>query len=221
MEKVQVQALRGINLDVKKGEFLAIMGASGSGKSTMLNAVGCLDIPTKGNIFLDNQNIAHLSESNLAQIRGRKIGFVFQRFNLISSLTAIENVMLPMTFQNISRERRLRRAELLLGKVGLSHRINHFPGQLSGGELQRVAIARALVNDPEVILADEPTGNLDSKSGQEIITLLKDLHKKEHRTIILVTHDHNIARQSERIAHLKDGQIIDFTIDGQLPKVPA
>ncbi len=211
IEELEYPALRGVNLDVYTGEFLAIVGASGSGKSTMLNSVGALDIPTKGEIFLDGQNIAHLSESNLAQIRGRKIGFVFQAFNLIRSLTALDNVILPMTFQNIPQEEKLRRGKNLLAAVKLEQRMNNLPSQLSGGESQRVAIARALVNDPEVILADEPTGNLDSKTGEEILSLLKNLQKKQGKTLIMVTHDTKIASQADRIAHLSDGQVIKIT----------
>jgi len=209
--EVEYPALQGANLDVYLGEFLAIMGPSGSGKSTMLNSVGALDVPTKGKILLDGQDIAHLEESDLAQIRGKKIGFVFQAFNLIPSLSALENVMLPMTFQGISGEKKVARAKKLLDAVKLSHRMENLPAQLSGGEKQRVAIARSLSNDPEVILADEPTGNLDSKTGVEIINLLKDLQKKEGKTLIMVTHDTKIATQSDRTAHLSDGQIIKIS----------
>jgi len=206
--EVQYPALRGASLDVFKGEFLTIIGASGSGKSTMLNAIGALDVPTRGKILLEGTNIAHLSESDLAQIRGRKIGFIFQAFNLVTSLNSLENVMLPMTFQNIPRYKRIKRASELLNLVGLGHRLNNQPGQLSGGEKQRVAIARALANNPDVILADEPTGNLDSKTGNEILALLKKLQKEERKTLIMVTHDLNIAKQADRTAHLSDGKII-------------
>lgn len=211
IKELEYSALRGINLDVFLGEFLTIMGQSGSGKSTILNSIGALDVPTRGKILLDGKDIAHLSESDLAQIRGRKIGFVFQAFNLISSLTAFDNVLLPMTFQGISNEKKVYRARNLLSAVGLSHRLNNLPSELSGGEKQRVAIARALVNDPEVILADEPTGNLDSKTGSDILTLLKNLQRKEGKTLIMVTHDDKIAKQADRIAHLSDGQIIKIT----------
>jgi len=206
--QVEVNALRGLNLDIKTGEFLAIMGRSGSGKSTAVNMVGCLDIPSKGNIFLDGRNIAHLSESQLAQIRGRKIGFIFQQFNLIGTLTALENVMLPMTFQGTLREERTQRAKEILKMVGLEERIHHRPNQLSGGEQQRVAIARSLVNDPEVILADEPTGNLDSKTGDSVMNFLTNLHEEKNKTIIMVTHDKHIASHADRIEYLKDGQIV-------------
>ena len=187
------------------------MGASGSGKSTMLNSVGALDIPSKGQILLENIDIATLDESNLAQIRGKKIGFVFQAFNLISSLSALENVMLPMTFQGISRKERIEKATKLLNLVGLGNRLDNRPRELSGGEKQRVAIARALANDPEVILADEPTGNLDSNTGKEIIELLKKLQKEQGKTLVMVTHDVNIAKQADRIACLSDGKVIKIS----------
>jgi putative ABC transport system ATP-binding protein len=210
--EVDVPALRGMNLVVHSGEFLAVMGPSGSGKSTFMNMVGCLDVPTKGKIFLEGQNIASLAESDLAQIRGKKIGFVFQQFNLIQTLSALENVMLPMIFQDMPRWARLKRAKILLGKLGLANRMHHLPTQLSGGEQQRVAIARALANDPEIVLADEPTGNLDSKTGLEIISFLKNLHDKEHKTVVVITHDKNIANYAKRIAYLKDGKCIGCTI---------
>jgi len=208
MGKVDVNALSGLDLEVRHGEFIAIMGPSGSGKSTAMNLVGCLDLPSKGSVWLESRNIAHMRESSLAQIRGRKIGFIFQKFNLIGTLTALENVMLPMIFQGVPSEKRKERAKKLLEMVGLGDRVNHKPSELSGGQQQRVAIARALANDPEVILADEPTGNLDSKSGENVINFLKELHHKENKTIILVTHDINIAHQAEKIYHLKDGKII-------------
>lgn len=207
--EVEVPALRGINLNIKQGEFLSIMGPSGSGKSTMLNSVGCLDTPTTGEIFLDGHNIAHLGESTLAQIRGRKIGFIFQTFNLIPTLSALENVTLPMMFQNVEKEKRIKRGKELLSLMGLGERITHRPNELSGGERQRVAIARALANDPAVILADEPTGNLDSKTGKDILDLLKGLHEKENKTIIMVTHDASLARHADRIVRLKDGMIVN------------
>ncbi|OIO61739.1 hypothetical protein COY26_03445 [Candidatus Woesearchaeota archaeon CG_4_10_14_0_2_um_filter_33_10] len=208
MGKVEVNALRGMNFSVKKNEFVSIMGPSGSGKSTAVNMVGCLDIPTKGEVYLDGKDIAHLPESTLAQIRGRKIGFVFQTFNLIQTLSAKENIILPMIFQGIPADKREKRAEKLLKLVQLEERMNHKPAELSGGERQRVAIARALANDPDVILADEPTGNLDSKTGQVIMKFLKDLNKKEGKTIIMVTHDSELAKNADRIAYLKDGVII-------------
>lgn len=205
LDEVKVEALRGLNVNIYEGEFVAVMGVSGSGKSTSLNMIGCLDIPSKGSVYLDGQDISKLSESDLAQIRGRKIGFIFQTFNLIPTLTAKENVMLPMIFQGYDKNKREKRAEQILRDVGLEQRMNHNPGQLSGGERQRVAIARALVNDPNVILADEPTGNLDSKTGLEIMQLLNGLHEKQKKTIIMVTHDSNLAKHAKRIIMLKDG----------------
>ncbi len=203
-----VNALRGINLDVMPGEFLAIQGPSGSGKSTAMNLVGCLDVPSRGEIYLDGQNIARLSESNLASIRGRKIGFIFQKFNLIETLTAFENVVLPMTFQGISEADRNKRAKQLLEQFGLGDRMHHKPGELSGGQQQRVAIARSLAVDPPVILADEPTGNLDSKTGKEVMEFLRELHKHRDKTIVLVTHYDSLARMADRVEYLKDGVII-------------
>jgi len=202
-----VKAVCDVDLAIKKGDFVAIIGPSGSGKSTMMNLVGALDLASKGDIFLDNVNIEHLHESELAQIRGKKIGFVFQTFNLIPTLTALENVMLPMTFQGIEKEERLERATELLNKVKLSHRIYHLPSELSGGERQRVAIARALANDPEVILADEPTGNLDSKTGEEIIQMFIKLNK-EGKTIIMVTHDLDMAKHANHVIRLRDGMVV-------------
>jgi putative ABC transport system ATP-binding protein len=208
MGDVEVPALRGLNLTIRDGEFVAIMGPSGSGKSTAMNMVGALDVPTKGTIYLDKHNIAKLSESNLAQIRGRRIGFIFQQFNLIPTLTALENVILPMTFQNKPKEERIARAKKLLNLVELGDRMHHRPNELSGGQQQRVAIARALANDPEVILADEPTGNLDSTTGVEMINFLKKLNKEQNKTIIMVTHDDKLAKQADKIENLKDGIIV-------------
>ncbi len=205
--EVEVPAVRGINVDIKKGEFVSIIGKSGSGKSTTLNMIGCLDIPTKGNIYLDRKNIAHLDEATLAKIRGKKIGFIFQTFNLIPSLNTIENVTMPMIFQDYTVEQRERRAKRLLESVGLGHRLTHKPSELSGGERQRVAIARSLANDPEVILADEPTGNLDTKTGEQILALLSKLHKEKGKTLIIVTHDLYVAKRADRIIKLKDGQV--------------
>ena len=208
MDEIDFPALSGMNLDVNKGEFLAVVGPSGSGKSTALNAIGALDVPTQGVIYLDGKDISKLSESELAQIRGKKIGFVFQSFHLIPSLSALDNVALPMTFQGYSRNERTERARSLLDSVGLGDKLRNLPGQLSGGERQRVAIARALANDPEVILADEPTGNLDSKTGEEILNLLKLLNKKNGKTLIVVTHDEKIAKEADRIAYLADGKVV-------------
>jgi putative ABC transport system ATP-binding protein len=208
MGDAQVHALRGISILVRRGEFVAIMGPSGSGKSTAMNMIGCLDIPTKGSVLLDGGDISRLSESELARIRGRKIGFIFQKFNLIPTLTAKENVMLPMIFQGTPERERHRRGEDLLELVDLKDRMEHRPNELSGGQQQRVAIARALAVQPEVILADEPTGNLDSKTGATVMDFLKKLHREHGTTIVLVTHDEHVARNAQRIAILKDGQIV-------------
>ncbi len=204
-----VQALRGLSITVNQGDFLVVMGPSGSGKSTAMNMVGCLDMPTRGRVLLDGQDIARMSEGELAKIRGKKIGFIFQKFHLINSLSAIENVALPMIFQGIPEEERMARAQKLLGMVNLGHRMNHRPSQMSGGEQQRVAIARALANDPEIILADEPTGNLDSKTGAEIMEMLRGLHNKEKKTIVLITHDVRLKLDHERIVYLRDGKNVD------------
>lgn len=209
MGDIEVHALKDVSLKIHKGEFVAITGSSGSGKSTMMNLVGCLDKPTKGDIFLDDRNIAHLSESRLSEIRGKKIGFVFQQFNLIPTLSAVENVMLPMEFQDVSSSKIKERAEKIMGLVGLKDRMYHKPTELSGGQMQRVAIARSLSNNPEVVLADEPTGNLDSNTGEYILNFLQDLHKQDGKTIIMVTHDRNLVRYAERIIQLKDGIIVD------------
>lgn len=205
MGDVKVHALRGLNLKIKKGEFVAIQGPSGSGKSTSMFLVGCLDTPSRGKVFLEGRDISTLRESDLAQIRGRTIGFVFQQFNLLPTLTALQNVELPMIFQGIPETKRLKRAKELLTSLGLAGRMDHKPTQLSGGEMQRVAIARALLNNPEVVLADEPTGNLDSKTGEELMKLFNSLHKDHNKTIIMVTHDKNVAKQADRIIRLKDG----------------
>jgi putative ABC transport system ATP-binding protein len=206
-----VKALDGIDIKIEKGDFVAIMGPSGSGKSTGMNLVGSLDTPTKGEIRLDNRDISHLDESQLAQLRGKKIGFIFQSFNLIPNLTAIENVMLPMMFQGVDKKTRQKKAEEILKLVELSDRMDHYPNQLSGGQQQRVAIARALANNPEVILADEPTGNLDTKTGNMVLEFLEKLHK-QGKTIIMVTHDANLAKEHARTIYwLKDGKIEKVT----------
>jgi len=206
--KVPVTALKNINVDVYEGDFIVILGASGSGKSTMMNMIGALDDPTKGKIYLDGEDVSKFSESELAQARGKKIGFVFQQFNLMPILDAVGNVTLPMTFQNIEEGEREKTARKLLEKVGLGERMDHRPAELSGGEQQRVAIARALANNPEIILADEPTGNLDSKTGLQIMTLISKLQKEEKKTVILVTHDTNLVKYAHRTIILKDGMII-------------
>jgi len=207
MGESEVKALSNVNLNIKRGDFIAIVGPSGSGKSTMMNLVGALDLASRGDIFLDGQNIEHLHESELAQIRGRKIGFVFQTFNLIPTLTALENVELPMMFQNIPKRERTEKAKKLLEEVKLGHRMKHLPNELSGGERQRVAIARALANNPEVILADEPTGNLDTKTGEEITQMFINLNK-QGKTIIIVTHNVDLAKHANKIIKLRDGEIV-------------
>ena len=202
----KVHALAGVSLSVKRGEFLAIVGKSGSGKTTAVNMIGCLDIPTKGDVILDRKNISHLSENKLAFLRGRKIGYIFQKFNLVKSLSAQENVELPMMFQEVSVRRRRRRSRRLLKEFEMEDKLENKPGQLSGGQQQRVAIARALANNPEIILADEPTGNLDSKTGVVVMNYLKKLHKMG-KTIILVTHDDKLSDLADRIVTLVDGRI--------------
>lgn len=206
LDKVIVNALNGISFEISKGELVAIMGPSGSGKSTAMQIIGSLDLPTEGTIKIDSIDISKLSKPELAQLRGKKIGFIFQTFNLISSLTALENVMLPMLFQNLDKSKQKEKAKELLTLVGLHDRVNHLPSELSGGQKQRVAIARALANDPEIILADEPTGNLDSKTGEEIINLLLELNKKGS-TVLIITHDPNIAKRAKRVITIKDGLI--------------
>lgn len=203
----EVNALRGMTLKIEKGEFYALQGPSGSGKSTAMHILGALDTPDKGSVQINGKTISLLSENELAQLRGRTIGFVFQQFNLIPTLTALENVMLPMIFQGTPEGERKKRAIELLKEVELLERKDHTPSQLSGGQQQRVAIARALANDPEIILADEPTGNLDSATGEKIFELLKRLHKKG-KTIVLITHDDRLAIKAETIAYIKDGAIM-------------
>jgi len=207
MGDTEVKALRGLNLNIYLGEFVVIQGPSGSGKSTAMNMVGCLDTPTKGTIHLDGKNISELHESDLAQLRGKKIGSIFQQFNLINTLTALENVMLPMTFQGVSKEERQKKAKNILTFLGLGNRIDHRPNELSGGQQQRVAIARSLANDPDIILADEPTGNLDSKTGKEVMELLIKLNKEKNKTIVMVTHDDHLGKFAQKTYFLKDGAI--------------
>ncbi|MBI4283082.1 MAG: ABC transporter ATP-binding protein [Chloroflexi bacterium] len=205
MGKRELPVLKGITLNIEKGEMVAVMGASGSGKTTMLNLIGCLDTPTSGSYYLEDREVSRLGGNELARIRGEKIGFIFQTFNLLSRLTALSNVELGMTYTGgIDR----RRALEALAKVGLSDRAHHRPTELSGGEQQRVAIARAIVKNPSLFLADEPTGQLDSRSGEEIISILSSLHNERGITLLLVTHDAHIARFCQRIIHIKDGEII-------------
>jgi len=206
MGEVKVKAIDGLNLKIGGSESIAIMGPSGSGKSTLLHLVGCLDRPTRGKVFIDGKDVSNLNDNQLAVIRRKKIGFIFQFFNLIPSFTALGNVELPMMFSRIPN--RKEKAKELLKTVGLEHRIHHYPSQLSGGETQRVAIARALANDPQIILADEPTGNLDSKSGKEVVDVLVKLNREKGVTLLIVTHDNLIARYAKKIIKLKDGKIV-------------
>ena len=205
---VEVHALRGVTLSIDRGEYVAVMGASGSGKSTLMNILGCLDTPTRGTYHLDGQEIGRLGSDALAEIRNRKIGFVFQSFNLIPRTSALENVQLPLFYRNLSlREQRAQAAEAL-ARVGLGERLSHYPSQLSGGQQQRVAIARALVSSPAILLADEPTGNLDTESSREIMEVLNGLNRNEGITIILVTHEHDVAAYAAREIDVKDGRIV-------------
>ncbi len=208
LDKVELTALKGVSLEINPGDFVTIMGPSGSGKSTLLNMVGALDFPTKGNLFLNGKNVSSLSENELAQLRGKTIGFIFQEFNLLPNLNALENVMLPMVFQGMPEKEREEKAKSLLVSVGLENRILHQPAELSGGERQRVAIARAFANDPEMVIADEPTGNLDSNTGKMIMEILEGFHKDKKKTVVVVTHDPNIASYSEKIINIKDGQVV-------------
>ena len=206
--KIELNALKGINLEINPGAFVTIMGPSGSGKSTLLNMIGLLDVPSQGKTFVRGKDITTLSENQLSELRGKTIGFIFQEFNLLPNLNALENITLPMVFQGVSEEERKERAKELLVKVGLKDRILHQPAELSGGERQRVAIARAFANNPEVVIADEPTGNLDSTTGKKIMEILADFHQREKKTMVVVTHDPNIADYSESIINIKDGKIV-------------
>ena len=201
-----VHALRGVSFSIEVGEFVSIMGPSGSGKSTLMNIVGCLDTPSKGTYLLNDKNVGNLDEEQLAGIRNREIGFVFQKFHLLPRSSALENVALPLQYASVKQSERLIRAEEVLDKVGLSHRLTHKPTELSGGEQQRVAIARALVNSPSILFADEPTGNLDSKTGHQVLEIFKDLNKRG-QTIVVITHEREIAEQSQRTITIKDGEI--------------
>jgi putative ABC transport system ATP-binding protein len=206
MGEIEVHALDGVSLDIYKGEMVAIMGPSGSGKSTLMNILGCLDLPTSGEYILDKESVGTMTDDQLAGIRNRKVGFVFQSFNLLSRSSALSNVELPLRYAGV-KEGRLRLAREALETVGLGDRVNHRPMELSGGQQQRVAIARALINDPAILMADEPTGNLDSKSGKEILELILRLNKERGTTVIVITHDPNVAEKTQRIIRLKDGLV--------------
>jgi len=208
----EVRALDGINLTVEHGEFLAIVGQSGSGKSTLMNMLGLLDIPTSGTYTLDGVDVKDMTDDELSEIRNKEIGFIFQGFNLIPSLTAVENVELPLVYRGMKKDQRNKLALEALERVGLSHRLDHLPKQMSGGQQQRVAIARAVAARPAIILADEPTGNLDSHSGVEVMKILHELHE-EGRTVILITHDNDIANEAQRVIRIQDGQIISDIIN--------
>jgi putative ABC transport system ATP-binding protein len=218
MGEVEVPALKGINVDIRKGDFVAIIGASGSGKSTMMNLIGCLDIPSRGKLFLRSQDISTLSESNLASFRGKTIGFIFQQYNLIQSMSAFENVMLPLEFLEYDDQKAAKRAREILTLVGLKDKMLHRPNQLSGGQQQRVSIARCLAGDPEIILADEPTGALDSVTGREVLDMLHRLWKDQGKTIMMVTHDMNLAKYAKTIIELKDGEILRISENNEVNK---
>jgi putative ABC transport system ATP-binding protein len=210
--EIQVQALRGISLEVRQGEFVAVMGPSGSGKSTVMNILGCLDRPTRGHYYLDGVDVSGMSKTELARIRNRKLGFVFQQFNLLSRTSALENVELPTVYAGIGPEERTKRAMESLTRVGLADRAGHHPSQLSGGQQQRVAIARGLVNRPAILLADEPTGNLDSRTSVEIMQILQNLNDEQGLTIVLVTHEHDIAQFAKRTLEFRDGKLRRDTV---------
>ncbi|MFY8109337.1 MAG: ABC transporter ATP-binding protein [Bacteroidia bacterium] len=203
---VVVDALRSVDLHIQKGEYVALMGPSGSGKSTLMNILGCLDTPSRGTYFLNGTDVSHMTDNSLAEIRNKEIGFIFQTFNLLARNTSLDNVALPLVYAGVSKKERLDRAEKALQSVGLGDRIDHKPNELSGGQRQRVAIARALVNRPAIILADEPTGNLDTKTSHEIMDLLEEIHNQGN-TVIIVTHEEDIAKRAKRIVRLRDGSV--------------
>ena len=215
--EVEVHALRGVSLDIRKGEFISIVGPSGSGKTTLMDILGCLSRPTSGEYYFENKDVSGLSDDTLAELRNERIGFVFQAFNLLPRLTALKNVELPLIYGGIPSRERIRRASEALESVGLGDRINHRPNALSGGQVQRVALARALVNRPSLILADEPTGNLDSKSAQDVIAVFKELHRSGN-TLVMVTHNEELAGQAERAVAVQDGLIISDSGDGAGPE---
>jgi putative ABC transport system ATP-binding protein len=207
---IRVQALRGVSLRIDTGDFVAIMGSSGSGKSTLMNILGCLDGPTGGRYLIDGVDVAHMDQDDLADLRNRKIGFVFQSFNLVPRTTAVANVELPLAYAGLSRHERRRRAEAALESVGMSDRLQHQPSELSGGQQQRVAVARAIVTNPSLILADEPTGNLDSHSTEDVLDIFSDLHE-DGRTVVVITHEPDVAARAERVIQLSDGEIVQDT----------
>lgn len=216
LEEVRVDALCGVSLDIDRGEFVALVGASGSGKSTLMNTLGCLDRPTSGSYLLDNQDIVTMNRDQRARIRNQQIGFVFQNFNLLNRTSAIENVELPLLYcRDFTRSQRRRRAKEILTRLGLGDRLDHHPGQLSGGQQQRVAIARALINQPNILMADEPTGNLDSRTSEEMIELFAELNTSDQITVILVTHEPEVARAAKRQIVMRDGQIVCDTNDSE------
>lgn len=218
MGDIEVPALRNVSVEINKGDFVAIMGASGSGKSTMMNLIGCLDVPTTGKIFLKSKEIGLMHESDLASLRGKSIGFIFQQYNLIPSISAFENVLLPLEFLEYDDDKAMQMTRNILKVVGLSDKMHHRPTQLSGGQQQRVSIARSLVANPDIILADEPTGALDSVTGKEVLEILTRLWKQEGKTIIMVTHDTHWAKYAHKIIELKDGKILRISENSEVEK---